>query len=64
MLSGAIPEVMASFKSPSSPCFSPSIIRRANRSRIGRDASSSALLFFDDVTATPSKSSKNLVNGS
>ncbi len=64
IVNGAIPLWRASAKSPSSPCFSPSIMRLFNRSGSGSAASSAARLWRVLDTSTPSKSSRNFANGS
>ena len=61
---GLRPTLKASCRSPSSPTFSPSIIRRSKRSVRGSAASSAAREIFVDLASTPSKSSKKTVSGS
>ena len=62
--SGGIPSAIADFRSSSRPTFSPSIIRRCNRSKRGSAASASARAFLLVASSTPSNNCKNSWSGS
>ncbi|SLI27558.1 Uncharacterised protein [Mycobacteroides abscessus subsp. abscessus] len=55
---------MASSRSASMPAFSPSTMRRSNRSNSGSAASSSAREAFDDEEDTPSNIAISCCSGS
>ena len=56
---GGMPSAIAALRSSSRPTFSPSIMRRCNRSKSGNAASASARAFLLVANSTPSNNCKN-----